>query len=88
MMLFYYLDYYGLRSLVCRKPYEGKMISIQRIPKTTKIQVHGIKENITEDYLRLYFENKRVHGGGDVINVDLRKDVKCAIVEFEKNSGK
>ena len=67
------VEFDRLRELCVTKPLRGTMMSLQRVPQAQTIQVHNIGE-VTEEILKLYFENKR-SGGGEVTNAQFfRKD--------------
>ena len=51
------------------------------------IRVRGITKNYDDDFLEIYFENKRRSGGGEVESVELLGDGD-AIVIFKDSNGK
>lgn len=61
------------------------MISIQRVPKTKSIIVFGETENISDEYINLYFENKK-NGGGEVAGLSRNED--GIVVTFMDHKGK
>ena len=56
--------------------------------KDRTIQVAGLPANTNEEWIWLYFENKRRSGGGEVENVDFRRDAGVAFVTFKDADGK
>jgi len=77
-------DYKSLRKLVVSKPFQGRMISVQRVAHTSCVIVDGVT-HLSEDMIALHFENKR-SGGGDVKAVTKHNDF--AIVEFKDRNGR
>ena len=78
-------DYKSLRKLVVSKPFQGRMISVQRVSHTTCVIVDGVTQ-ISEDMIALHFENPRRSGGGEVKAVSKHDDF--AIVEFKDRNGR
>ena len=70
------------------KPFQGKMISIGRIPQTSSIKVHPVGERMPQELLEFYFENSKRSGGGEfkAIKKDPSKDY--ALITFADASGK
>ena len=56
--------------------------------KTKTIKVAGLPPSANEEWIWLYFENKRRSGGGEVENVDFRHDAGEAFVTFKYADGK
>ena len=67
------------------RPFKGKMISIQKVPKTRSVLVLGITDDMSDEYIKLYFEGKRT-GGDDNVEVTSRDEVGV-IVKFETHIG-
>ena len=63
------------------------MLSVQKVQKSTKIQVHGIR-NVDETMLPLYFESKRRSGGGDVADIQVFQQDDYAIIAFSECASK
>jgi len=61
------------------------MISVQRLTQTERIQVHNIGR-LTEEMLRLYFQNKK-SGGDKVVDVKIYANEDYAIVDVIENSS-
>ena len=61
------------------------MISVQRIPIPTSIQVHNIGK-LTDETLTLYFESRR-SGGGEIKKLDMRQQDNCAVIEFQNTNS-
>jgi len=76
--------YKSLRKLVASKPFQGRMISVQRVAHTSCVIVDGVT-HLSEDMITLHFENKR-SGGGEVKAVTKHNDF--AIVEFKDRNGR
>ena len=68
------------------KPLRGKMVAVQKITESRKIQVYGIGD-MTKDLLRIYFENKR-SGCTEVIDIRVYHEDDCALVEVPDNACK
>jgi hypothetical protein len=45
--------------------------------------VRNLPSEVEEEYLQLFFENKRKYGGGDIQHIELDCENRRAIVEFE-----
>ncbi|XP_045190679.2 uncharacterized protein LOC123547554 [Mercenaria mercenaria] len=52
--------------------------------KSTKIVVSNLPATAHDEYLEMFFENKKKYGGGTVLNVDIDEDNATAVVEFEE----
>ena len=61
-------------------------MSVQKVQKSTKIQVHNIGD-VDEMMLQLYFESKR-SGGGDVADIQVFPQDDYAIIEFSECASK
>jgi len=77
-------DYKSLRKLVVSKPFQGCMISVQKVAHTSCVIVHGVT-HVNEEMMSLHFENRRRSGGGEVNTVTKHNDF--AIVEFKNRNG-
>lgn len=55
--------------------------------KSCAIEVKGLRESASENFLELYFENVGRSGGGPVEKVFLNKEARSAIVVFEEATG-
>jgi len=51
-------DYEHALRVVSTRPFQGAMVSIQRVPLPSSIQVHGIVAGISQDQLRVYLAGK------------------------------
>ena len=51
------------------------------------IKVIHLPDKTTEDNLRLFFENTRRSGGGDIVNIEYKKDDATAVITFEEEDG-
>ena len=56
-------------------------------PKTCTIEVQGIPSEASEEVIRLFFENKKRSGGGEVKNVSLDKEEGTAVITFYNADG-
>lgn len=79
-------DYKRLQKALVRKPVEGCMLTMERVPYCTSIQVSNIG-HLTEDGLSAYFGNSKKSGGEGDPDVEIHRDVDCAIVTFENSKG-
>ena len=82
-----YSDYNKLRKALSRKPIEGRILGVERVPYSRSLQVFNIG-GISEDSLSAYFENTRRSGGSGVAEVRIKKQDNCAIVSFENHESK
>jgi len=73
-----------MHQLIKWKPYHGVLIGLQKVPKTSSIQVYGIGK-LPCDYLALYFENI---DGVDDADVELHASDDYAVVHFADSTGK
>lgn len=78
------VDYESVKSIICSRPFQGKMISVQRVQVTNCIQVHSIG-TLTQDSLELYFESRK-NGGGDLKILKFIEG-NHAIIEFAERDG-
>ncbi|XP_069138957.1 uncharacterized protein [Argopecten irradians] len=62
---------------------DDQQIVVERFKEEASrmIKVTGIPRQTTEENLTLFFENKRMSGGGDIVKVDFNRD--WAIITFE-----
>ena len=70
-----------------RKGLEGKKPHLKRVPICSCILVTGLNKEITNNAIKLYFENERRSGGEKVSQVE-RKGKDQALVYFEDLSSK
>ena len=82
-----FAEHRKLQKALAKKPIDGCMLSIEKVPKRRNLQVSNIG-NISEDSLSAYFGNTRKSGGSGDPTVELYKDQGCAIVTFEKPESK
>ena len=76
-----------MRKALSRKPIEGRILGVERVPFSRSLQVFNIGD-ISEDSLSAYFENTRRSGGSGVAEVRIKRQDKCAIVSFENHESK
>jgi len=82
--MFLSADYKALRKLVVSKPFEGRMISVQKVAHSSCVIVHGVTF-LNEEIISLHFENEGRSGGGEVEAVSKHNDF--AIIEFKNRNG-
>src|SRR6218665_112844 len=63
----------------------GKSSAVQDVPNT--IEVSGIPETTSEEFLKMYFENKKRSGGGDIKTMTYDKLEGVATITFSDPSG-
>ena len=63
----------------------GKTSAVQDVSNT--IEVSGIPETTSEEFLRMYFENKKRSGGGDIKTMTYDKQEGVATITFSDSSG-
>ncbi|PFX11672.1 Poly [ADP-ribose] polymerase 14, partial [Stylophora pistillata] len=61
---------------------DGAQVSIEQVPVCKSILVTGFSENVTHDFIELYFESRR-NGGGPVEKVHYRPKSGRAVVVFQ-----
>ena len=54
---------------------------------TDTIKVTGIDKPVSEELLKMYFENKRKSGGGELVQMDYKKEEGIAVMVFKKTKG-
>jgi len=59
----------------------------QTIGESTTFDVSNIPEDMSEDTLRMIFENKRFGGGGEVTNIDYEKGRGLAVITLSDPEG-
>ncbi|CAH2286319.1 mono-ADP-ribosyltransferase PARP10 isoform X1 [Pelobates cultripes] len=60
---------------------QGASLSVQRVRASNEVLVQNVESQISQEFLEMYFENKR-SGGGSVRSVTMLRDSACAIVSF------
>ena len=68
-------------------PVRGELLRIQRVEQPRAVQVYNT-QGITEEVIRLYFDNNRQSGGGDVLEVDEYTEQQCVIIVFKECHSK
>ncbi|XP_053388844.1 interferon-induced very large GTPase 1-like [Mercenaria mercenaria] len=53
----------------------------------TQLKVSGLPENISKEYLIMFFENEQRQGGGNVKSVEVNEDKHTAIIAFEEEKA-
>lgn len=82
----FFLDFAKIQKAIVRKPVEGRLLGVERVPSNRSVQVFNIG-HMTNDSLVTYFENKRSGGSGEV-TVNVNRQQGYAIVTFENHVGK
>ncbi|XP_060592327.1 interferon-induced very large GTPase 1-like [Ruditapes philippinarum] len=54
---------------------------------TRRIKITGLMEHMNKQMLKMFFDEEERNGGGKVIAIDIDNTNKCAIVEFEDETG-
>jgi len=57
-------------------------------PIPTTVEVSGIPESTSEDYLKMYFESERRSGGGEVVHLQYNQTQRTAVVTFLNQTGR
>ena len=52
------------------------------------LQVRGFSQETSDDTLEYYFENKKRSGGGDIKHFQMDREEGCALITYEKQTGK
>jgi hypothetical protein len=78
-------DYELVLQTLCSKPYQGCMISVQRLKLSKMVQIQGIG-NLSKENIVLHFEHQR-SGGGSVLRSECFPDKNCALLEFQDVQG-
>jgi len=78
------VDYKSVRKLVVSKPFQGQMISVEKVPYTSSIIIRGVAQ-INQEMISMHFENRRRSGGGEVTSAIKHNDF--AVVEFKYRNG-
>ncbi|XP_060558655.1 uncharacterized protein LOC132718958 [Ruditapes philippinarum] len=55
--------------------------------KSTRIKVSGLEENTNKEMLEMFFKTEERKGGGKVNNIFIDGKNRCAIIEFEDETG-
>lgn len=84
-MCLFQTDYELVLLTLCSKPYQGYMISVQRLQLSKMIQIHGIG-NLSKEIIELHFEHP-MSGGGSVLRCECLPENNCAILEFQDVKG-
>ena len=58
---------------------------VSLMPRT--VEVSGIPEGISEDYLRMYFESEKRSGGGEVVHLQYSETQGTATITFRNHTG-
>ncbi|XP_041370265.1 uncharacterized protein DDB_G0292186-like [Gigantopelta aegis] len=82
------IDFKEVSTNLTKKKLAGHTLEVRRVPVSKSIIVKNVPAEISADALRMYFENKRRSGGGDILNFDLHTKQGCATITFEEEQGK
>jgi len=55
---------------------------------SSTVEVSGIPADVSEDYLRMYFESEKRSGGGEVRHLDYSQTQGTAAITFISHTGK
>ena len=58
------------------------------LPQECTVKVTGISPDTTENILRMFFENKKQSGGGDIAAIMHRQREGTALITFTEQDGK
>lgn len=79
MIPYFVLDFGRLEGASKKRPLEGNILSVYRVPVTRCILVTNIGQEITRDTVQYYFENKRKSGGDDEAEIVDFNGTSCVI---------
>ncbi|XP_043549913.1 protein mono-ADP-ribosyltransferase PARP14-like [Chiloscyllium plagiosum] len=63
----------------------SQQIMAQQLEITTSVRVENLPSNVSDQFLKLYFENPR-NGSGDVTAIEMAPEDNVAIVSFESSN--
>ncbi|XP_070575135.1 protein mono-ADP-ribosyltransferase PARP14-like isoform X2 [Ptychodera flava] len=69
-----------------KKKLDGSKLQLFSLNETSTVEITDLPDNVTPDWLELYFENKKRSGGGDVESVTINPDKGSAKVTFSNSS--
>ncbi|WAR22340.1 PAR10-like protein [Mya arenaria] len=75
-----------VRDACTKHAIDGHHLKPKSIPVTTSITVFELPEDVTNDHVWYYFENKKRSCGGDVLNIDEHFEDGYCIVSFKQAS--
>ncbi|XP_022804125.1 poly [ADP-ribose] polymerase 14-like [Stylophora pistillata] len=75
-------DFRKIKTKCEERGLDGAQVSIEQVPVCKSILVTGFSENVTHDFIELYFESRR-NGGGPVEKVHYRPKSGRAVVVFQ-----
>lgn len=65
---------------------DGILLEVHQVSEPRHIQVHNIA-GYTEEFLTMYFENPVKSGGGEITQLQIIAENKCALFEFKSAAG-
>ncbi|XP_052773431.1 uncharacterized protein LOC128212167 [Mya arenaria] len=80
------IDIQKVRDACTKHAIDGHHLKPKSIPVTTSITVFELPEDVTNDHVWYYFENKKRSCGGDVLNIDEHFEDGYCIVSFKQAS--
>ncbi|XP_041369652.1 uncharacterized protein LOC121383626 [Gigantopelta aegis] len=81
------IDFKEVSMNLTKRKFEAHTLEVRRVPVSKSIIVKNVPAEISADVIRMYFENKRRSGGGDILNVDLHTKQGCATITFEEEQA-
>ena len=80
----------GAQRVVDRSPHALARCTLKVSPFVVEpmVQISGINETVSEDFLQLFFESEKRSGGGEIKEIDVYVALQMAIITFEKEEGK
>ena len=80
-----FIDFARIEQELKKRTLEENVVSAAKVDVSCIVKVTGYENDISEDTLLLYFENKRRSGGGDVMFI--RKEENRSLVNFKQTEG-
>lgn len=59
----------------------------QEPPETRGVIVDNIDPNVTEEDFKMFFENEKTSGGGEIDNMNINKGSRRAVIVFKEREG-
>ncbi|XP_052770995.1 uncharacterized protein LOC128210684 [Mya arenaria] len=73
----------GDEDITARKQFEASQPPFHAEKRCTAVLLRGIPGNVREDYIEMFFENKNNFSEVTVLKVEINRQEKTAVVEFE-----
>ena len=71
----------------CPLSLAGCELTINQYVKEPMVKISGVEEGISEESLKLFFENSKKSDGGNIKDISMLLSMKVAIITFEDVSG-